>query len=156
MSIRCVQQYICRRYDICCQQGFISVVVLVLLITTVLMGRGLVYFLQHGVENSHSFRQEMKLRLAAESMAEKQWLFIKKDNSKLQNIKPDAMILLDKGNYDGLDYTVYAHSKSSKIYIIATAFRRDTVKDKITEPHFMVIGVLDKEEDHYVWRGWTH
>lgn len=156
MSIRCVQQSICRRYDTRWQQGFVSVVALVLLMITVLMGRGLVYFLLHGVENSHSFRQEMQLRLAAESMAEKQWLFLKNDDSKLQKIKPGTMVLLDKGNYDDLDYTVYARSKSSKIYIIATAFRRETVRDKITEPHVMVIGVLDKEEDHYVWRGWTH
>jgi hypothetical protein len=62
---------------------------------------------------------------------------------------------LDKGNDEGLDYTVFARSWGGEVYIIATAFCRETARDKLLEPHVMVKGVLGKEDGHYVWRGWA-
>lgn len=155
MSIRYVQLYICRRHECRRQQGFISLVVLVLLVIMIFLGRGLLCFLQQGVENSYYFRQKTQLRLAAESMAEKQWYLLKFDEGKLQKVQPETMVLLDQGVYEGLDYTVFARNCGGQIYIIATAFCRKTAKENLLEPHIMVKGVLGKDGEHYVWRGWA-
>jgi len=120
-----------------------------------LMGRGLLSFAQQGTQNGYAYRQEMEMRLAAESMVEKQWLRIKMDAGPLQELQEDRMIQLDSGIYEGLYYTVYARCWGGHIYLIATAFRRETALDWIVEPHFMVKGVLGKEENHYVWLGWA-
>ena len=95
------------------------------------------------------------MRLVAESMAEKQWNLIRLDEGRLQNLRANSMIFLDKGIADGLDYTVYARSWGGEVYLIATAFYRETARDKLLEPHVMVKGVLVKEGEHYVWRGWA-
>ena len=154
MSIHCVQPSICRNKQDH-RQGFVSMGTLILLVVMIFMGRGLLAFLQQGTENSYSLRQKMKLRLVAESMAEKQWNFIRLDESRLQKLRDNSMILLDKGNDEGMDYTVYARSRYGEVYIIATAFCRETARDKLLEPHVMVKGVLGKEGEHYVWRGWA-
>lgn len=155
MSIPCVRQSICLRCEDRRQQGGISLVVLLMLAVMLFMGRGLVCFLQQGAENSYYLRQGMQLRLVAESMVEKQWLSLKEDGSKLQQLRANEMILLDKGIYEGLDYTVYARSWGGEIYIIATAFSRKTAIDELIEPHLMVKGVLGWEAGHYVWKGWA-
>lgn len=154
MSIRCVQLSIYRdkKYS---QQGFMSVVTMILLVVMIFMGRGLLVFLQQGTENSYTLRQKMRMRLVAESMAEKQGNLVRMDESRLQNLRDDSMILLDRGNNEGMDYTVFARSWGGEIYIIATAFCRETARDKLLEPHVMVKGVLGKEGEHYVWRGWA-
>jgi hypothetical protein len=95
------------------------------------------------------------MRLVAESMAEKQGNLVRMDESRLQNLRDNSMILLDQGKDEGLDYTVFARSWGGEIYIIATAFCRETTRDKLLEPHMMVKGVLVKEGEHYVWRGWA-
>lgn len=155
MSTQYVQPYICPHREEQRQQGIVSIGALVLLVVMVFMGRGLVHFVQQGAAISHGLRQEMNMRLAAESMVEKHWLLLKQDDSKLQRLRPDTMIFLDKGTYGGFVYTVYARNWGEEIYIIATAFRRETELDKIAEPHVMVKGVLGKEGEHYVWRGWA-
>ena len=155
MNIPCVQQFICRHYEVRRQQGVISLVALVLLVVMVFMGRGLVYFQQQGAINSYSYRQEMQLRLAAESMVEKQWLSLQNDDSRLQDLQPGTTLLLDKGSHEGVDYTVFAREWGGKVYLIATTFRRNTAIEKIIEPHVMVKGVLAKEGEHYAWRGWA-
>ena len=68
MSIRCVQPSTChaKKYG---QQGFVSMVTMILLVVVIFMGQGLLIFLQQGTENSYSLRQKMKMRLVAESMA---------------------------------------------------------------------------------------
>lgn len=155
MSIPCVRRSICRRYEAGRQQGGISLVVLLMLAVMLFMGRGLVCFLQQGAENSYYLRQGMQMRLAAESMVEKQWLQLQQDGSKLQKLRANEMILLDKGIYEELDYTVYAHSWGGEVYIIATAFSRKNAMEKLIEPHFMVKGVLGMEGGRYVWKGWA-
>lgn len=155
MSIPCVRRSICRRYEAGRQQGGISLVVLLMLAVMLFMGRGLVCFLQQGAENSYYLRQGMQLRLAAESMVEKQWLQLQQDGSKLQKLRANEMILLDKGTYEALDYTVYARSWGGEVYIIATAFSRKNDREKLIEPHFMVKGVLGMEGGRYVWKGWA-
>ncbi len=154
MSIHCVQQSTCRdkKYS---QRGFMSMVAMILLVVMIFMGRGLLAFLQQGAENSYSLRQKMRMRLVAESMAEKQWHLARTDEGRLQNLRENSMIPLDKGNDEGLDYTVFARSWGGEVYIIATAFCRETARDKLLEPHVMVKGVLGKEDGHYVWRGWA-
>ena len=154
MSIHCVQPSTChaKKYG---QQGFVSMVTMILLVVVIFMGQGLLIFLQQGTENSYSLRQKMKMRLVAESMAEKQWNLIRLDAGRLQNLRANSMIFLDKGIDDGLDYTVYARSWGGEVYLIATAFYRETARDKLLEPHVMVKGVLGKEGEHYVWRGWA-
>ena len=154
MSIHCVQPSTChaKKYG---QQGFMSMVAMILLVVMIFMGRGLLVFLQQGTENSYSLRQKMRMRLVAESMAEKQGNLVRMDESRLQNLRDNSMILLDQGKDEGLDYTVFARSWGGEIYIIATAFCRETTRDKLLEPHMMVKGVLVKEGEHYVWRGWA-
>ena len=154
MNIHCVQPSTChdKKYG---QQGFMSMVAMILLVVMIFMGRGLLVFLQQGTENSYSLRQKMRMRLVAESMAEKQGNLVRMDESRLQNLRDDSMILLDRGNNEGMDYTVFARSWGGEIYIIATAFCRETTRDKLLEPHMMVKGVLVKEGEHYVWRGWA-
>lgn len=153
MNIPCVQRYICPSHD--SQRGGVALVALVLLVVMLFMGRGLIQFVQQGVKNGHAYRQEMEMRLAAESMAEKQWLQLKKDDSRLWTLRENTMISLDRGSYERLDYTVFARSWGGNVYIIATAFHRDSPVDKIIEPHVMVKGVLRKEGNHYVWLGWA-
>jgi len=155
MSIPYVRLSICPRHEAGRQQGGISLVVLLMLAVMLFMGRGLVCFLQQGAENSYYLRQGMQMRLAAESMVEKQWLLLRQDGSKLQKLRANELILLDKGIYEGLDYTVYARSWGGEIYIIATAFSRKTAVEQLIEPHFMVKGVLGKEGERYVWKGWA-
>ena len=152
MNIPCVQQFICHRRD---QRGIASLTALVLLVIMLFMGRGLIYFAEQGVRNGYVFRQEMEMRLVAESMAEQQWLRLKKDDRKLQNLRENAMIPLAEGTYEGMDYTVFARSWGGNIYLIATAFRRSSALDEIIEPHFMVKGVLGKVGEHYEWLGWA-
>ena len=132
-----------------------SMVAMILLVVMIFMGRGLLVFLQQGTENSYCLRQKMRMRLVAESMAEKQGNLVRMDESRLQNLRDNSMILLDRGNDEGLNYTVFARSWGGEIYIIATAFCRETARDKLLEPHVMVKGVLGKEGEHYVWRGWA-
>ena len=155
MNIRCVPLSICRIRKNCSQRGFVSIVSLVLLVILIFMGRGLLCFLQQGAENSYSLRQKMQLRLAAESMAEKKWHLLRTDNTKLQELQPDSMTLLEKGKYEGMDYTVFARSRGDEVYIIATAFCRESGRDNLLEPHFMAKGVLKKVEEKYEWRGWA-
>ena len=109
MNIHCVQPSTChaKKYG---QQGFVSMVTMILLVVVIFMGQGLLIFLQQGTENSYSLRQKMKMRLVAESMAEKQWNLIRLDEGRLQNLRANSMIFLDKGIADGLDYTIYARS----------------------------------------------
>lgn len=155
MSTRYARPYICPNREEQRQQGLVSMGALVLLVVMVFMGRGLVHFVQQGAAISHGLRQEMHLRLAAESMVEKHWLLLKKDDSKLQSLRADTSVFLEKGTHEGFAYTVFARNWGGEIYIIATAFRRETEIDKIAEPHVMVKGVLGKEGEHYVWRGWA-
>lgn len=152
MSTPCVPPSICPGRN---QQGIVTITVLVLLVILLFMGRGLVHFVQQGARSGIMFRQEMEMRLVAESMAEKQWHSLQQDDRRLQNLRENVSVLLDSGKFAGLDYTVYGRSWGGNIYLIATAFRRDSVVDEIIEPHVMVKGVLRKEDNHYVWLGWA-
>ena len=152
MNIPCVQPFICRSPK---QQGITSLTALVLLLTMLLMGQGLISFAQQGAKNGEAFRQEMEMRLVAESMAEKQWLKLKQDDCILAGLQENEMISLDSGEWEGLPYTVFARSWGGNIYLIATAFRRSSALDEIIEPHVMVKGILRKEGKHYVWLGWA-
>ncbi|MCR5757668.1 MAG: hypothetical protein K6F95_07155 [Selenomonas sp.] len=152
MNTPCVPPSTCPGDD---QQGIVSLTALVLLVVMLFMGQGLLHFVRQGVKNGTAVRQEMEMRLAAESLTERQWLQIKNGDSPLPELKANQRRLLDKGRYAGLDYTVYAHSWGGNIYLIATVIRHDSPLDNILEPHFMVKGVLEKEGEHYVWLGWA-
>ena len=81
-----------------------SMVAMILLVVMIFMGRGLLAFLQQGTENSYSLRQKMRMRLVAESMAEKQGNLVRMDGSRLQNLRDNSMILCNgflPGNNQG-------------------------------------------------------
>ncbi len=137
------------------QQGIISWVALVWLLVMLLLGQGLLYFVQQGARQAGDFSRETELRFRAESAVEENYLALKKRTAELDRLRTKEKISLGTTGTKEQAVTGYALKDNDRIYIIATAFDRRTDFGKATEQHVMAKGVLKKEGGKYVWLGWA-
>lgn len=155
MNIPFVVRYTCPEDRGSAQQGAASIAVLCLLLVMAFLGRGVTGFTRQGTEGVRIYRQEMNLRLAAESVVEREVLQLRNDDRPIRALPEKIDTLLEKGTYEDYHFTVYARQQAELIYIIGCAFCRETELDEMVEPHVMVKGVLKKNGNQYVWLGWA-
>ncbi|SHK93264.1 hypothetical protein SAMN05216582_12522 [Selenomonas ruminantium] len=137
-----------------------SVIMLCLLMALLFMGRGLCNFGWQEGENLRQYREEMRLRLAAESAVETVWGDITDYESRFDSLSDGQKIDLSEQvavRDADIETRVYALRKVKKVYLIACAFQRGTEENDILESHRFAKGVIEKvnDKEHYKWLGWT-
>lgn len=142
------------------QRGMVSVLMLCLMLAMVFLGRGICYFARQEAESVQGYREEMQLRLAAESAVEKVWANIEADKSKVDALRNGVETPWGESREGAMETHTYALAREGKVYIIAcTFFRRGTDFDDVWEPHCRVKGVIQKvrknEVESYAWLGWV-
>lgn len=142
------------------QRGMVSLVILCLMLVVIFLGMGLFYFARQGAESVQQYREEMRMRLAAEGAVEDVWANVNQYEDAFAGLREGRQVSLPYNNQsEGLKIKIYALLKQEKIYIIATVFRQQDELDRDLEPHCIVKGVLIKVREngktYYKWLGWT-
>ncbi|BAL83739.1 hypothetical protein SELR_20310 [Selenomonas ruminantium subsp. lactilytica TAM6421] len=138
----------------------VSVVLLFLLFIMLFLGRGLFRLARQEAENIEQYRLEMQLRLAAEGATENLWMRLTSYETQLDALQEGGKISLEQGKAGDIATYTYAVVSKGKLYLVVTAFRRESALEKLLEPHVKlkteVKKIIDeKGKTDYKWMGWT-